>query len=156
MNYIFLIYTLLAIKSERKAYSSFNLADTTIVGRVIETDSIFTNSNFQYQGIKYFYGVHHLKVAVIDISDSNKISDTLILAYVYNKLTESQIYQRNFDLKTGDNYIFYVHPFRPCQSDFPKIQGYCLDGIDFYPESNKLIKRYQSINRVIFVTKYLP
>lgn len=155
MNYIILI-ALLAIKSERKSYPSYRMADTTLVGRIIETDSIFSNSNYQYHGINYYYGVHHIKIAVIDISDSNKISDTLILAYVYNKLTESHIYQRNFNLKTGDNYIFYVHPFKPCQSDFPRIQGYCLDGINFYPESNKLIKTYQSINRVIFITQYLP
>jgi len=129
--------------------------DTTIVGKVIEVDSIFQNSNFQYQGIQYFYGVHHFKIAVIDISDSGKVTDTLILAYVYNKLTESESYKKNFGLNIGEQYIFYIHPFTPCKSDFPRIQGFCSDdGFNFYPESNKLINRYHSINRIIFSIKY--
>lgn len=155
MKYITLICVLLAIRTEAKP-SSLGLSDTTIVGKLLETDSIFNNSNTDRLGVKNYYGVHHLKVAVIDVSDSNKISDTLILAYVYNKLTESAIYQRNFDLKAGNNYFFYIHPFKPCQSDFPKIQGSCINGTGFYPESNKLIKRYQSINRVIYVGNFKP
>lgn len=157
MNNIFLIFVLSLVQPQQPLLpiKETHQTDTTVVGRIIDRDSIFQNANFQYQGVKYFYGVHHLKVELIDVSNSGKITDTVILAYVYNKLTETQAYKRNFGLSIGEEYIFYIHSFKPCQSDFPRIQGRCSEkGAIFYPESNKLIKSYQSINRIIFATKY--
>ena len=132
-----------------------NLSDTTIVGRVIDMDSFFLRPNIEYTGYKYYYGVHHIKVVLIDIANANKEADTLILACVYNRLTETQAYKNGFGLKKGAIYMFYIHPFTPCRSDFPKIQGTCYSGeMEFHPESNQLIKQYRSINRIIYTASF--
>ena len=143
MKNVFFVCYLIMMQNSKANYIADTklIRDSTIVGHIIAMDSIFQNPNYLYSGIKYYYGVFHIKVALMDITDSNKVTDTLILAYVYNKLTESQQYKNCFDLNLQDYYIFYFYPFRPCQSDFPKIQGTCSEnGKYFYPESNKLIK----------------
>lgn len=129
--------------------------DTTIVGKLIDMDSIFLRPNIEYTGYKYYYGVHHIKVILLDIVNENKETDTVILAYVYNRLTETKAYKNGFDLKRDSIYMFYVHQFSPCHSDFPKIQGTCYsDKMEFYPESNQLIRKYYSINRIIYSTPF--
>lgn len=159
MNILFLL-NILSVFCTAKNRCPINInftsaSDTTIVARIIEFDSIFENSNYHRAGVKFYYGIHHLKVVSMDISNSNKIVDTLILAYVYNKQNEYQLYKRNFDLKVDRSYIFDIHLFKPCQSDFPRLQGICSDdGIFFYPESNKMISKYSTINRIIFATEY--
>jgi hypothetical protein len=133
--------------------TNINNKDTTIVGKLLNTDSIYTIINSTYIGVKYYYGVHHLKIGVINIS-TNQISDTLIIAYVYNMINEHSLYLKNFNLSIGRNYIFHVHRFVPCKSDFPKIQGWCDEDDYFEPESNKLIHRYKDIYRVIYAVDY--
>jgi len=122
--------------------------DTTVVGLVIETDSIFSIINDNRTGTRYYYGVHHFKIGVIDITDS-LIKDTLIVAYVYNIRSELKNYFKNFNIKAGNSYIFNIGLFSPCNSDFPKLEGRCDQNNEFYPVSNKLTKHYAKIYRVI-------
>ena len=129
------------------------LNDTTIIGKLIDTDSIFLNIRTTYFGTKYFYGVHHFKIALTDITN-NKKNDTIIIAYVYNNLSEHSLYLENFNLKIDSDYIFEVNDFTPCKSDFPRIQGLCDENDYFIPESNKLIKKYKTIYRIINVFSY--
>lgn len=127
--------------------------DTTIVGKLIDYDSIFIRNRSSYFGTKYYYGVHHLKIVLIDIKDG-KIKDTLILAYVYNSLSEHSLYLKNFKLMRNKNYIFNVCYFMPCKSDFPRMQGFCDDNNYFLPESNRLIEKYKHIYRIINIFDY--
>ena len=123
--------------------------DTTIVGKLIDNDSIFLNRRSTYFGVKYYYGVHHLRIACINPAN-NSSNDTLIVAYVYNNTSEHSLYMKNFNLKIGATYIWNIADFKPCQSDFPRIQGKCdQQEFSFLPESNKLIKEYKHIYRVI-------
>jgi hypothetical protein len=127
--------------------------DTTVVGVVIETDSIFSIINDSRAGTRYYYGVHHLKIGVIDIADS-LIKDTMIVAYVYNIRTELKSYFKNFNIKAGNSYIFDLGLFSPCNSDFQKLEGRCDQNNEFYPVSNKLTKHYTKIYRVINLFKW--
>ncbi len=142
-----------AVAQEGKIYNSSIQKDTTIVGRILETDSFFLKPNSSRAGIRYYYGIYHLKVEMIDLVDS-LIKDTLIIAIVYNMRSEIKNYIRGFDLKVGKNYIFDIGAFSPCEGDFPKLQGFCDEYLNFIPESNKLIKRYNKIYRVIYSTKW--
>ncbi len=127
--------------------------DTTVVGVLIGTDSIFPVVNESRIGTRYYYGVHHLKIGIIDIRDS-LVKDTMIIAYVYNIISELKSYFSNFNMKVGRNYIFDLGQFSPCRSDFPKLEGSCRgDGV-FSPVSNKLIKQYDKIYRVINMVKW--
>ncbi len=132
---------------------SGKVRDTTIVGVLIGTDSIFSVVNDSRAGTRYYYGVHHLKIGIIDITDS-LVKDTIILAYVYNIKSELSSYFNNFDLKAGGNYIFNIGLFSPCKSDFPKLEGRCGENEIFFPVSNNLIKHYNRIYRVINVFKW--
>ncbi len=126
--------------------------DTSIVVKVIDCDSIVVRNNIEHMGYKYYYGVHHFKVGLIDIQNNNKVIDTIIVAYVYNRFKDINDYKANFKIIKGKAYLFYVHKFKPCVSDFPRIQGYCDENDNtFYPESNKLIKKYDEIFRIITV-----
>lgn len=101
------------------------------------------------------YGIHHIKVVTDNLKEEkNILQDTIVVAYVYNNWTEKKQYHKNFDLKTGRKYIFTVHWFTPCSSDFPRMQGYC-DGQEFYPGSSSLIKKYVTIRRIIHVEPFL-
>lgn len=133
---------------------AYNSKDTIIVGKLIDTDSITIEANSGYSGIKYYYGVHHIKIAVIDIRNKNFI-DTLIVSIVYNMVSEKKAYRNNFGLKKDATYAFHVHSFTPCKSDFPRIQGGCsTDSSTFYPKSGKLVKSYDSILRIILFYPY--
>jgi hypothetical protein len=127
--------------------------DTTIVCVLVGMDSIFSVINESRAGTRYYYGVHHLKVGVIDIKDS-LVKDTIILAYVYNIKSELKSYIKSFDLKVGNNYILNIALFAPCKSDFPKLEGRCNENEIFFPVSNKLIGQYKKIYRVINVYKW--
>ena len=127
--------------------------DTTVVGVVIDTDSIFSIINDSRAGTRYYYGVHHLKIGVIDIADSS-IKDTIVVAYVYNIRSESKSYFRNFNIKAGNSYIFDIGLFSPCNSDFIKLEGRCDQNNEFYPISDKLTKHYAKIYRVINLFKW--
>lgn len=127
--------------------------DTTIVGVLLATDSIFSIINENRAGTRYYYGVHHLKIGIIDVTDS-LVKDTMILAYVFNIKSELRSYFKNFNLKAGDNYIFDIGQFSPCKSDFPKLEGRCGENGIFYPLSNKLIEKYNEIFRVINISKW--
>lgn len=41
--------------------------DTTIVGKLIDADSIYVRMISTHFGTEYYYGVHHLKIACMDI-----------------------------------------------------------------------------------------
>lgn len=129
--------------------------DTTIVGQLLDCDSIFIPINNSRAGTRYYYGVHHLKLAVIN-TENKTVMDTLIVAYVYNVFADHAMYVKNFKLKKGDSYIFDISDFSPCHSDFPKIQGRCDEDGVFLPISNKLINKYKHLYRVINSYKYLP
>lgn len=127
--------------------------DTTIVGVILDADSIFLNNNFSRLGARYYYGVQHLKLGVIDISDS-VTKDTIIVAYVFNVRSDLRNYFNNFDLKVNGCYIFDLARFMPCKSDFPRIEGGCQANYEFFPVSNKLITHYSKIYRVINSSKW--
>lgn len=144
----------------QKSINEQKIGDTTIIGKIIDYDSIIISSNSSRFGIKYFYGVHHLKVGVLLNFDSNVIVDTIIIALVYNKSMDNLQYSKNFNLKVDSFYIFDLSYFSPCHSDFPRIQGVCSENYLFMPISNKLIKKYTKIYRIVnyflFHTKSFP
>lgn len=133
-------------------YAVSHSRDTTIVGLLTKSDSILEVLNHSRIGTRYYYGVHHLKIASIDLSDS-LVRDTMIIAYVYNMKSELASYHRNFDLKDGECYIFDLAEFSPCNSDFPRIEGYCKL-LQFFPLSDSQIKHYKRIYRVINVGQW--
>jgi hypothetical protein len=124
-------------------------SDTTIVAQVIDMDSVFIASNTNRSGFKYYYGVHHFKLKCLNLQIPG-LSDTIVVAYVFNKLDQLKEYKKAFNINLGHKYIFYVHCFEPCTSDFPRIQGSCTaETAIFKPESNRIIKQYKSIYRII-------
>jgi hypothetical protein len=127
--------------------------DTTLVGVVLDCDSTFQVINNNRFGTHYYYGIHHFKIGVIDIQDSI-IKDTVVIAYVYNMHSELDNYLDNFDLKVNQSYIFDLSEFSPCKSDFPRLEGRCKL-TEFFPLSNKLIKHYSNIYRVINATSWI-
>jgi hypothetical protein len=135
----------------QKAISSAN--DTTIVGRILSTDSTLLILNADRFGNKFYYGLYHLKIGAIDVS-KNTISDTLIVVYVYNKRSEIKEYLNGFNLKVGQDYIFDLSIFSPCHSDLHRLEGQCQGDNYFVPFSNKLIKRYSEIYRIINITPW--
>jgi hypothetical protein len=153
--FIYFIILLLGIgKGYGQANSTdFRGKDTTIVGVILDTDSIFLNNNYSRLGARYYYGVHHFKLGVIDISDS-VIEDTIIVAYVFNFRSDLRNYFNDFDLKVHRCYIFDLAQFLPCKSDFPRIEGRCGANYEFFPVSNRLITHYSKIYRVINSSKW--
>ncbi|MBC6490646.1 hypothetical protein ACFSQD_18175 [Flavihumibacter stibioxidans] len=127
--------------------------DTTIVGMVIDQDSVFFKQRYTRSEPAHYFGVHHVKIGLFVIS-RNQITDTLVIAYVFNYFTEVKQYFRKFGLKKGDKYVFAVSEFNPCQCDFPKLQGICGDDGFFLTDRSQLIKRYKKIHRIIFATKW--
>jgi len=78
------------------------------------------------------------------------VKDTMVVAYVYNLLSEHAQYFKNFGLVLGKSYILDLSIFFPCHSDFPKLQGKCdINSGEFYPDSKKVVKKYKKIYRVI-------
>ena len=150
INSLFLVF-LISLQSSFSQEHSF-ARDTTIVAKLIGSDSVFNIANTDRTGFQYYYGLYHLKVGVIDLN-SNKIIDTLIIAYVYNMMTEKMLYRRKFDLTVGKDYIFIIGGFTPTRSDFPKLQGRINKGGEFYPVSDRLIRHYKQIYRVIYVVE---
>jgi hypothetical protein len=136
----------------QKGFRTFS-KDTTVVGVVLESDSIFQILNDNRFGAHYYYGVHHLKIGLVDVSDS-LVKDTAIIAYVYNMRSELNSYFKNFNLKDNHCYIFDLGKFSPCKADFPRLEGRCKF-TEFFPLSNKLIKRYSSIYRVINIAPWM-
>jgi len=131
-----------------------HLKDTIIAGRLLDIDRIKVNSNSNHAGIIFYYGVHHIKIERLDLRNKS-IIDTLVLAFVYNINTETEKYRKDFGLTIGEVYAFHVSSFKPCKSDFPRIQGKCdLYNLNFQPTSNKLIKKYTDILRIILFYKY--
>ena len=130
------------------------ISDTVLVGKIIALDSIRTASNITYGGFIYYYGVFHIKIELVNFIDSVKKPDTLILAYVYSKFKEDKQYKTAFDFKVNRPFIFYLHDFNPCKSDFPKIEGHCVSDSAFFPDSNTLIKKYNTIKRVIWACEF--
>lgn len=128
--------------------------DTTVIGRVLDTDSNFYYSNTSRAGFLYYYGFFHIKVAVMDAQTDRDI-DTVTIAYVYNRHSEIGLYNEKFNLKRGNSYILDICYFTPCQSDFPRLEGRCQNG-QFFPVSNRLIKSYAGIYRVINIIPYKP
>lgn len=124
--------------------------DTTIVGHVLEQDSVKTAVIRTRSELKYYYGIYHIKIGVVNLVDST-IRDTLIIAIVYNNFIERRQYEDSFGIKVGKNYIFTVASFMPCHSDFPKLAGFC-DSVqnEFYPEHSRVASKYKNIYRVIF------
>ncbi len=129
--------------------------DTTIVGLVIDQDSVFFKQRYTRSEPTYYFGVHHVKIGLFDIN-RNQITDTLVIAYVFNYFTEVTQYFRNFGLTNGDKYVFTVSEFNPCQCDFPRLQGICGNDGFFLTDRSQLIKRYKKIHRIIFATKWRP
>jgi hypothetical protein len=150
---ILIIFSIANIGHAQRSSLSGKAKDTTVVGVLIATDSIFPIVNDSRVGTRYYYGIHHLKIGIIDIRDS-LVKDTMILAYVYNIKSELKSYFSNFNMKVGRNYIFDLGLFSPCKSDFPKLEGRCAGSGVFSPVSNKLIKQYDQIYRVINMSKW--
>lgn len=128
--------------------------DTTLVARLLATDSIFNPLNANRFGYKFYYGIHHLRIEAINIGD-NSPRDTLIIAWVYNMRSEQRDYDAGFNLILGKKYIFDLAEFEPCKSDFPRLEGVCKQGQSFFPLSNTLIKKYSKIYRVINVSDWI-
>ena len=128
--------------------------ESTIIAKVLDYDPVVQKLDSEYYtriGERYYYGVHHIKVVLVDVANYNKLSDTLILAYVYNNFTERELYKKNFNLERNKIYAFYLNELIPCSSDFPRLQGNCdVEKNIFYPESNHLIKEYSFIQRIIY------
>lgn len=116
------------------------------VGQVLEIDSIYNFQNISYAGITYYYGVHHLMILTQN-------SDTMYLANVYNIKSDNEAYANGFGINLDSTYIFTVHRFAPCDSDFPQIQGRCDEGT-FFPINDKLISSYKYIYRLINFVPY--
>jgi len=154
MNKILITAFLLIVSniaySQSKPLKTFlNSKDTNLVGKVIELDSNFAFMNYSRVGAKYFYGIHHCKIGIVNPMDS-LVKDTIIIAFVYNLLSEHTQYFKNFGVEPGKCYILDLSIFSPCHSDFPKLQGKCdLNKNEFYPDSKKIIKKYKKIYRVI-------
>ena len=141
------------IRSSSQNPSIISTRDSSIVGKVIEFDSIKLMPVHDYFGVIYYYGVHHIKIRMLDIRDDT-FTDTILIAYVYNTRTELDKYKKNFGMKKGETYGFFVSTFEPCDSDFPRLQGICREDGTFKPSSNSNIKSYRTILRVIDLFKY--
>jgi len=138
----------LLINAQTIAAIKIGGSDTTIVGVLIASDSIRINPANLLSGT-YYYGVHHYAIGRLDVQ-TGKVTDTVIVAMVFNIKTESKMYLKNFGLKAGKKYIFDVHNFTPCDSDFPRLEGRCdPKSLQFFPDSKTLIDSYKQILRVI-------
>lgn len=147
---IFPILLLLQLSINTKAIAAIKMegSDTTIVGVLIASDSIRINPANLLSGT-YYYGVHHYAIGRLDVR-TGKVTDTVIVAMVFNIKTESKLYLKNFGLKAGRKYIFDVHNFTPCDSDFPRLEGRCdPKSLQFFPDSKTLIDSYRQIFRII-------
>lgn len=129
--------------------------DTTIVGLLIDQDSVFFKQRYVRSEPTYYFGMHHVKIVLFDIG-RRQTTDTVMIAFVFNYFTDLKQYLKNFGLKKGEKYLFVVSEFNPCISDFPKLQGICGDDGFFLTDRSQLIKQYKKIHRVIFVTKWRP
>lgn len=138
----------LSINTKVIAATEIGESDTTIVGIVIASDSIRINPANLVSGT-YYYGIHHYRIGCVDVQ-TGKVTDTIIVAMVYNIKKESKMYLKNFEVKVGRWYMFDVHNFTPCDSDFPRIEGRCEQGsLQFLPDSKTLISSYKQIFRII-------
>ena len=145
-------FVIAELKSQ--ANQAIHVKDTILVGKLLDVDPTEARANINHAGIIFYYGVYHLKIERIDIRN-NSIIDTVLLAMVYNINTEMNAYRNKFGLKTGSVYAFHVDSFTPCKSDFPRIAGRCrLNDLTFFPVSNKLIKQYVDIPRIILFYVY--
>lgn len=153
MNTLLRIFSMLllfqlSINTKAIAATEIGESDTTIVGVVIASDSIRINPKNLVSGT-YYYGVHHYKIGRLDVQ-TGKVADTVIVAMVFNIKKESKMYLKNFGIKIGRKYMFDVHNFTPCDSDFPRIEGRCEQGsLQFLPDSKTLISSYKQIFRII-------
>jgi hypothetical protein len=125
--------------------------DTTLVGKIISTDSAIITINADRFGYRFYYGLYHLKIGVIDVS-SGIVKDTMIVARVYNKRSEIKDYLDGFNLRVGEDYIFDLSVFSPCHSDFHRLEGHCKGNNYFVPLSSKLTKGYSKIYRIVNTT----
>jgi hypothetical protein len=151
----FLFALLLTCSASIKSFAAFENKeqDTTIVGNLIKVDSIVESSNTSRGGFRYYYGIFHIRVVMWDVMN-NKYGDTLTLAYVYNKITENDLYHKQFNLTLNRKYIFHISPFIPCRSDFPDLEGVCGNDYEFYPIHSEIADKYVVINRIIFFSLY--
>jgi len=78
--------------------------DTTIVGKVIDADSIFYTMNSSRAGWTFYYGLYHMKIVLLDLQSNQEI-DTIIVAYVYNKHSDRTLYDKRFKTKNDSSYI---------------------------------------------------
>lgn len=115
-------------------------SDTIVVGKILEFDSIIHKVNKDKMGYRYYYGCFHMKIEV-----NNK---TICIVKVFNMIEDFDKYLNHFSYKIGEKRIFYLYKTSLCNSDIPRIDGYCKDGF-FYPLKSNLIKRYKTIYRLI-------
>ena len=125
----------------------------SIYGKVIEINTIDKkkfNENIYFGGIKYYYGIAHIKILTHQ-------KDTVFLGLVYSFLDGEDSVAKRFGLNLTTPYEFLVSEFTPCESDFPQIRGCdCKTGGDclIIPEAGQIIDMpYKKISRVIFYIK---
>jgi len=144
MNFLFIIYFLL---SANLSFSQTQEDEKWIVGKFKEADPKINFNNHGYSGIKYFYGVRHVKIETEELEE-------IIFSYVYNLSLDYNCFLDIFSrLKKGKKYIFIVHKFNPCTSGLLKLQGRC-DDFFFYPLNNSIIQKYKDIYTIVRISDY--
>lgn len=114
--------------------------DTTVVGRIIEMDSAVQIFNKSKIGYHYYFGSFHLKIECE--------GKTIYILRRFNMIEEYGKYLDRFGYRLGEKRIFLLYNSRPCQTEMPRVDGYC-DGKYFHPLHGQIIKKYDRIYSVI-------
>jgi len=129
---------------------TFKAADTTIVGKVLQMDSVLLDMPLTHGVDRYYFDIFHLRIQLLN--EKKEPIDTVVIGLVFNKLMEKETYFRNFNFINGTTYIFKLTPLSPCKCIYPKMAGSCKDGL-FIPNSSHVIKSYKEIFQIIYYTE---
>lgn len=139
-----ILFLLLVISN--LGYSQILRNVSSIYGEVLEMDQIdigIIKENILSNNSKYLFDVFHVRVR-------NERNDTIILAIVYNLVSDFDSAVHSCGLKIGGVYKFVASEFSPCHSDFPLIYNCNYQTGILRRSKNKInFKAYRKIERII-------
>jgi hypothetical protein len=116
-----------------------------LYAKVIEFEPFDRNeqiNDLNLYGKECYYAIFNVKVV-------SYLNDTVQLALVYNILYDSDKLKTKFSFKVDSPYIFKVHEFTPCNSDFPGIKGCNYENGTFSIIKNSKRFEYKKVERII-------
>jgi hypothetical protein len=135
-------------------YAKGQRNDTTVIARIIDFDKVCYDNPINRYGREYYWGIKHFKIEVFD-SESHLVLDTMVVSFLYNSFLNQKDCSSNFNLILNRVYIFELSEFTPAKAALTNLQGRIDSTGEFFPTSNDMIYKYNSIYNINYASIFI-